>query len=71
MRGTHVLSSASAQKFGAARGVMIGGDDRGFLCMHAERSDDMFILCSNAHAGPGDQASSVGRRLAEMVLGNE
>ena len=34
-----------------------------------EGPGDMFIMCSNAHRGPGDGASTVGRRLAEMVMG--
>jgi hypothetical protein len=29
----------------------------------------LFILCSNTHRVPGDEVSSVGRRLAEMVRG--
>jgi CubicO group peptidase (beta-lactamase class C family) len=67
VRGARVLSPASAQKFGMGNGLMVGGDDRGFLCMHASRAGDMFILSSNAHSGPGDRAFEVGRRLAEMI----
>ena len=68
VRGAKILSPASAKKFGPGGGVMVGGDDRGFLCMHAEQGNDMMFLCSNAHSGPGDHASSVGRRLAELVV---
>ena len=68
VRGAKILSPASATKFGPGGGVMVGGDDRGFLCMHAEKGGDMVFLCSNAHAGPGDRASAVGRQLADLVL---
>jgi CubicO group peptidase (beta-lactamase class C family) len=50
-------------------GVLVGGDDRGFLCMYTEGPEDLFVLCSNSHRGPGDPASSVGHRLAELVMG--
>lgn len=69
VRGAKILSAASATKYGPGGGVMVGGDDRGFLCMHTQTSGDMFFLCSNVHRGPGDHASAVGRRLAEMVRG--
>ncbi|HEX6790581.1 MAG TPA: serine hydrolase domain-containing protein, partial [Candidatus Krumholzibacteria bacterium] len=69
VRGARVLSDAAAKKFGPGGGVMVGGDDRGFLCMHAEKGRDMFVLVSNAHSGPGDGAWALGNRLAEMVVG--
>ncbi len=48
---------------------MAGGDDRGFFTLYNEGPGDVFIMCSNAHSGPGDEVSAVGRRLAEMVIG--
>lgn len=71
VRGATILSPASAKKYGAGGGLLVGGDDRGFLCMHAERGNDMMFLCSNAHTAPGDHASSVGKRLADLVLGTQ
>lgn len=50
-------------------GVLAGGDDRGFFTLYNEGPGDIFIMCSNAHSRPGDHASAVGRRLAEMVMG--
>ena len=67
--GAKLFSRAAAQKYGSSGNVLVGGDDRGFLCMHAEKGGDMFFLCSNAHTGPGDHASAVGKELARMVLG--
>jgi CubicO group peptidase (beta-lactamase class C family) len=64
-----LLSGKEVKKYGGEGGLWVGGDDRGFLCMHAERGKDMFILMSNAHAGPGDLPSSIGQELAKMVLG--
>jgi CubicO group peptidase (beta-lactamase class C family) len=68
IRSGKTLSAEAAKKYWHG-GVLAGGDDRGFFCLYNEGPGDMFILCSNAHRGPGDQASAVGRRLAEMVMG--
>jgi hypothetical protein len=46
---------------------MAGGDDRGFFCLYTEGPGDLMILCSNAHTGPGDFVSALGRRLVELV----
>jgi CubicO group peptidase (beta-lactamase class C family) len=63
------LSPASAAKYGIDRGdMLVGGDDRGFLCMYTTGRNDMVILCSNAHARPGDLASAVGRGLIDLAL---
>ena len=67
MRNGTLLSKKEVKKYGGEGGLWVGGDDRGFLCMHAERGKDMFILMSNAHAGPGDLASSIGEALGKMV----
>jgi CubicO group peptidase (beta-lactamase class C family) len=66
--GAKVFSREAALKYGSGGNVLVGGDDRGFLCMHAEKGGDMFFLSSNAHSGPGDHASGVGKELARMVL---
>jgi CubicO group peptidase (beta-lactamase class C family) len=47
--------------------AMVGGDDRGFLCMIGWEGDDLVILSSNAHRGPRDHPAAVGRRLMELV----
>jgi hypothetical protein len=62
------LSTEAAKKYWHG-GVLVGGDDRGFFCVYNEGPGDMFIMCSNAHSGPGDRISAVGRRLAAMVMG--
>jgi CubicO group peptidase (beta-lactamase class C family) len=64
-----LLAPAQTQKFGAGRGVMVGGDMHGFMCLHAERGDDMVVMCSNVHSGPGDHTSSIGLQLGQMVAG--
>jgi CubicO group peptidase (beta-lactamase class C family) len=61
--------SAEASKKYWHDGILAGGDDRGFFTMYNEGPGDMFIMCSNAHSGPGDRVSKVGRRLAELVTG--
>ena len=66
-----LLSGKEAKKYGGEGGLWVGGDDRGFLCMHAERGKDMMILMSNAHRGPGDRPSSIGKALGDMVLGKK
>ncbi len=68
IRAGKTLSPAQAQKYWHG-GVLVGGDDRGFFTIYNEGPGDMVILCSNSHRGPGDEASTVGRRLAEMVMG--
>lgn len=68
VRDGSLLSKKEAKKYGGEGGLWVGGDDRGFLCMHGERGNDMFILMSNAHAGPGDLASSIGEALGKLVL---
>ena len=66
---THkTLTPAAAKKYWQG-GVLAGGDDRGFFTLYNEGPGDMFIMCSNTHSGPGDLVSSVGRRLAGMVMG--
>jgi hypothetical protein len=37
--------------------------------LYTEGPDDMFIMCTNGHGGPGDRVSAVGRRLVELVTG--
>lgn len=64
-----LLNDKERKKYGGEGGLWIGGDDRGFLCMHAERGQDMMVLMSNAHAGPGDRPSALGEKIAMMVLG--
>ena len=66
IRSNQTLSAQAAQKYWHD-GVFMGGDDRGFMCLYNEGPGDMFILCSNAHDGPGDRVSAVGRRLVELV----
>jgi CubicO group peptidase (beta-lactamase class C family) len=68
IRTGQTLSAAAAKKYWHG-GVMAGGDDRGFYTLYNEGPGDMFIMSSNAHSGPGDHASTVGRRLAQMVMG--
>ncbi len=68
IRTHQTLTPAAAKKYWHG-GILAGGDDRGFFTLYNEGPGDMFIMCSNAHRGPGDLASSVGRRLAEMVMG--
>jgi CubicO group peptidase (beta-lactamase class C family) len=68
IRSGRTLSAEEAEKYSEG-GVLAGGDDRGFLCMYTEGPEDLFIMCSNSHRGPGDQVSAVGRRLAELVRG--
>jgi CubicO group peptidase (beta-lactamase class C family) len=64
-----LLNSKEEKKFGGEGGMWVGGDDRGFFCLHAERGKDMVIVMSNAHSGPGDLQSSVGEALGRMALG--
>ena len=66
---THKTLTPPAAKKYWLDGVFMGGDDRGFMCLYNEGPGDLFILCSNAHSGPGDRMSAVGRRLVEMVMG--
>jgi CubicO group peptidase (beta-lactamase class C family) len=68
IRSGKTLGAEAAKKYWHG-GVLAGGDDRGFFTLYNEGPRDMFILCSNAHSGPGDRVSKVGRRLAEMVMG--
>ena len=69
VRDGTLLSAKEVKKYGGEGGLWVGGDDRGFLCMHGERGQNMFILMSNAHAEPGDLPSAVGQQLGKMVLG--
>jgi CubicO group peptidase (beta-lactamase class C family) len=62
-----LLSKEALKKFPEGA-VLVGGDDRGFLCMHGESGDDSFVLCSNVHKGPNDLGSKIGRELGKMVL---
>jgi CubicO group peptidase (beta-lactamase class C family) len=68
IRGGKTLSPEAAKKYWQG-GVLAGGDDRGFFTLYNEGPGDMFIMCSNAHGGPGDGISAVGRRLVELVTG--
>jgi CubicO group peptidase (beta-lactamase class C family) len=68
IRGGKTLKAAAAAKYWSG-GVLAGGDDRGFFCLYTEGPDALVIFCSNAHTGPGDGASALGRRLVEMVMG--
>ena len=68
IRSNQTLSPTAAKKYWLD-GVFMGGDDRGFMCLYNQGPGDMFILCANAHSGPGDRTSAVGRRLVEMVTG--
>jgi CubicO group peptidase (beta-lactamase class C family) len=63
-----LLNSKAMKKYGGAGGMWVGGDDRGFFCLHAERGKDLVVVMSNGHSGPGDLQSSVGEALAKMVL---
>lgn len=69
VHGGTLLAGKQTRKYGGEGGLWMGGDDRGFLCVHAERGKDMMVLMSNAHKGPGDLPSSVGQQLGKMVLG--
>ncbi len=71
VHGGTLLAAKQAKKYGGEGGLWAGGDDRGFLCMHAERGKDLMVLMSNAHKGPGDLPSSVGQALGKMVLGRD
>jgi CubicO group peptidase (beta-lactamase class C family) len=68
MRRGKLLTPAAEAKYWS-HGLLAGGDDRGFLCLFTQGPDDLMILCSNAHAAPGDLVSALGRRLAELVMG--
>ena len=67
IRTGKTLSPEAAKKYWH-RGVLAGGDDRGFFTIYNEGPDDIFIMSSNVKSGPGDLVSKVGRRLAEMVM---
>lgn len=67
IRSGKTLSPEAAKKYWH-RGVLAGGDDRGFFTIYNEGPDDIFIMSSNVKSGPGDLVSKVGRRLAEMVM---
>ncbi|HEY6554374.1 MAG TPA: serine hydrolase domain-containing protein [Vicinamibacteria bacterium] len=67
IRSGKTLGLTAAARYWKA-GVMVGGDDRGFYCLYTEGPGDLMILCSNTHTGPGDFASSIGRRLVELVM---
>ena len=64
-----LLNAKEMKKFGGEGGMWVGGDDRGFFCLHAERGKDLVVVMSNAHSGPGDLQSSVAQALGKMVLG--
>lgn len=66
IRSGRTLSAAAAARYWKG-GALVGGDDRGFYCILTEGPGDLVILCSNAHSGPGDLASALGRRLVELV----
>jgi CubicO group peptidase (beta-lactamase class C family) len=66
IRSGRTLSVAAAARYWQG-GALAGGDDRGFFCLYTEGPGDLMILCSNAHTGPGDLVSAVGRRLVELV----
>jgi CubicO group peptidase (beta-lactamase class C family) len=68
IRTGKTLGANAAKKY-FQNAILAGGDDRGFFTVYNEGPGDMFFLCSNAHSGPGDRTSKVGRRLAEMVRG--
>jgi CubicO group peptidase (beta-lactamase class C family) len=63
-----LLNGKEEKKYGGEGGMWVGGDDRGFFCLHAERGKDMVVVMSNAHEGPGDLQSAVGEALGKMVL---
>ncbi len=68
IRAGKTLAPAAAAKYWHG-GALAGGDDRGFFCLYTEGPNDMFVMCTNGHGGPGDRASAVGRRLFELVTG--
>ncbi len=61
------LSPESLNKYWS-KGVLAGGNDRGFLCMYTEGPGTLMILCSNSHTSMGDRASQLGRALARLVM---
>jgi hypothetical protein len=67
LRTGKFLSPESLDKYWS-KGVLAGGNDRGFLCMYTEGPDTMMIFCSNSHKSMGDRASQLGRALARLVL---
>jgi CubicO group peptidase (beta-lactamase class C family) len=67
LRGGKLLSAESLEKYWS-KGVLAGGNDRGFLCMYTEGPETLMILCSNSHASMNDRASRLARALARLVL---
>jgi CubicO group peptidase (beta-lactamase class C family) len=67
LRSGKFLTPVSLNKYWS-KGVLAGGNDRGFLCIYTEGPDTMMILCSNSHTSMGDRASQLGRALARLVL---
>jgi CubicO group peptidase (beta-lactamase class C family) len=70
IRNGTTLGAAYAARYFSG-GVLAGGDMRGYFTLYTEGPKDLFILCSNAHAHPGDYTTRVGDALVELVRGGE
>jgi CubicO group peptidase (beta-lactamase class C family) len=68
IRSGKTLSPAYAARFWS-HGPLAGGDMRGYFCLYTEGPGDWFVLCSNAHSGPGAHAHEVGGALEQLVMG--
>ncbi len=70
IRDGKLLSEASQRKYWAG-GLLVGGNDRGFMTAYTEGPGTQFVLCSNSHDRSGDLVSKITRALGEMVRGTE
>jgi CubicO group peptidase (beta-lactamase class C family) len=70
LRSGKLLSAESLEKYWS-KGVLAGGNDRGFLCMYTEGPETLMILCSNSHASMNDRASGLARALARLVMSDK
>jgi CubicO group peptidase (beta-lactamase class C family) len=67
LRRGKLLSREALAKYWS-RGILAGGNDRGFLCMYTEGPGSLMILCSNSHTSLHDRAARLGRSLARLVI---
>ena len=67
LRRGKLLSPEALAKYWS-RGVLAGGNDRGFLCIYTEGPGSLMILCSNSHTSMHDRAAQLGSSLARLVM---
>ena len=63
--GTLLSEDSSKRLLG--KGVLAGGNDRGFLCIYNADARTRFYLCSASHLGGPDEATALADALWELV----